>query len=52
MELEGLKYLVVGSGFFGAVIAERIAADLGEQVVVIDRKQHIGGNSWSAEERH
>jgi UDP-galactopyranose mutase len=48
MNCEGLKYLVVGAGFFGAVIAERIAADLGQQVLVIDRKPHIGGNSWSA----
>ncbi len=44
----GLKYLVVGSGFFGTVIAERIANDLGEQVVVIDQRSHFGGNSFSA----
>jgi UDP-galactopyranose mutase len=48
IDLANVKYLVVGAGFFGAVIAERIAADLGAQVVVIDRKRHIGGNSWSA----
>lgn len=50
MELDNVKYLVVGAGFFGAVIAERIAADLGERVLVVDRKPHIGGNSWSAED--
>lgn len=48
MGFEQVKYLVAGAGFFGAVIAERIAADLGEPVVVIDLKSHIGGNSWSA----
>jgi UDP-galactopyranose mutase len=44
---EGLKYLIVGSGFFGATLAEHIANDLGEQVVVIDRRTHFGGNSYS-----
>ena len=48
MDFANLKYLVVGAGFFGEVIAERIAADMGEPVVVIDNKNHPGGNSWSA----
>lgn len=48
MNLEGLKYLIIGSGFFGAVIAERIANDLNEKVVVLDRRNHIGGNCYSA----
>jgi UDP-galactopyranose mutase len=47
MNLFGLKYLVVGSGFFGAVIAERIANDLGERVLVIEKRQHPGGNCYS-----
>lgn len=47
MSLDGIKYLVVGAGFFGAVVAERIANDLGERVLVIDRRTHIGGNSYS-----
>lgn len=47
MELTGLKYLIVGSGFYGAVIAERIATQLKEKVLVIDRRDHIGGNSYS-----
>jgi UDP-galactopyranose mutase len=51
MELNGLKYLVVGSGFFGSVIAERIANDLGERVVVLDQRDHIGGNSFSEPEQ-
>lgn len=51
MDLQGLSYLVVGAGFFGAVMAERIASDLGERVLVIDRKPHIGGNCWSAEDQ-
>lgn len=39
-------YLVVGAGFAGAVMAERLAADLGKRVLVIDRRPHIGGNAY------
>ncbi|NJD38925.1 MAG: UDP-galactopyranose mutase [Geobacter sp.] len=48
MDLNGLQYLVVGGGFFGAIIAERIANNLGQRVLVIDKRNHIGGNSYSA----
>lgn len=41
------QILIVGAGFFGAVLAERIAEDAGCHVTVIDRRSHIGGNSWS-----
>jgi UDP-galactopyranose mutase len=42
--------IVVGSGFFGLTIAERVAEDLGLKVLVIDRRSHIGGNAYSAAE--
>ena len=45
MNLDGLKYLVVGSGFFGATIAEKIATILNEKVLVIEERNYIGGNS-------
>lgn len=41
------KVLIVGAGFSGAVLAERIASVLNIPVIVIDRKNHIGGNSFS-----
>lgn len=47
MDWQNLKYLVVGSGFFGATIAERIASQLNEKVLVIDKRSHIGGNCYS-----
>lgn len=47
LELENLRYLVVGAGFFGSVVAEHIARDLGERVAVIDRRPHSGGNCHS-----
>jgi UDP-galactopyranose mutase len=42
--------VVVGSGFFGLTVAERVAAGLGRKVLVIDRRPHIGGNAYSAPE--
>jgi len=47
MSYQGLKYLVVGAGWWGAVIAEQIASVLKEKVVVIDKRSHIGGNCFS-----
>ncbi|WP_336653156.1 MULTISPECIES: UDP-galactopyranose mutase [unclassified Leucobacter] len=44
-----MDLLVVGSGFFGLTIAER-AASAGKNVVVIDRRSHIGGNAYSEAE--
>lgn len=41
------KYIVVGSGIFGSVVAERIASVLQEKVLVIEKRSHIGGNSYS-----
>ena len=38
--------LVVGAGFAGAVMAERLAADGDRRVLVIDRRPHIGGNAF------
>jgi UDP-galactopyranose mutase len=39
--------VIVGSGFFGLTIAERCANDLGIRVLVVDRRDHIGGNAYS-----
>ena len=47
MDLQGLPYLVVGAGFYGSVIARKIADDLDRDVLVIDQRPHIGGNSYS-----
>ena len=38
--------LVVGCGFSGAVIANLIATVLDEKVLIIDKKNHIAGNSY------
>jgi UDP-galactopyranose mutase len=44
--------LVVGAGFAGAVMAERLAADSGLRVLVIDRREHIAGNAYDARDEH
>ncbi len=39
-------YLVVGAGFAGAVLAERLARADGAKVLVVDRRPHVGGNAY------
>src|SRR5689334_8495898 len=39
--------IVVGAGFFGLTVAERVANELGLRALVIDRRSHIGGNAYS-----
>src|ERR1700759_2031208 len=39
-------YLIVGAGFAGSVLAERLASDAGKKVLLIDRRPHIGGNAY------
>ncbi len=39
-------FLIVGCGFAGAVLAERIASVLGKRVLLIDRREHVGGNAF------
>jgi len=41
---------VVGSGFFGLTVAERCANDLGLRVLILERRDHIGGNAYSEAE--
>jgi UDP-galactopyranose mutase len=38
--------MVVGAGFAGAVMAERLANDAGKRVLVIDRRAHVAGNAF------
>lgn len=42
-----IDYLIVGAGIFGCVLAERIANDLNAEVLIIDKRPHIGGNCYS-----
>ncbi|CAM3222640.1 UDP-galactopyranose mutase [Sphingomonas antarctica] len=45
-EAEHYDFLIVGAGFAGSVMAERLAADAGLRVLVVDRRPHIAGNAY------
>ena len=47
MTLRDFDVIVVGAGFYGATIAERVASVLGRKVCVLERRPHIGGNCYS-----
>ena len=42
----GVDYLIVGAGFAGSVLAERLAHALDLRVLVVERRPHIGGNAY------
>ena len=44
--LRRFDWLVVGAGFAGSVLAERLAAGAGRDVLVVDRRGHVGGNAY------
>src|SRR5438067_2810758 len=39
-------YLIVGAGFAGSVLAERLAAGSNKQVLICDKRPHIAGNAY------
>ncbi|MDQ6911309.1 MAG: UDP-galactopyranose mutase [Verrucomicrobiota bacterium] len=39
-------YLIVGAGFAGSVLAERLARDAGKRVLLVDMRPHIAGNAY------
>ncbi len=43
---EHFDYLVVGAGFAGAVLAERLASVLSKRVLVVDKRDHVAGNAF------
>lgn len=44
-------WLVVGAGFAGSVMAERLARDRNERVLVIDKRPHIAGNAYDRHDK-
>ena len=44
--------LIVGAGYAGSVIAERLANECGHRVLVIDRRNHIAGNAYDYYDEH
>src|SRR5205809_2621072 len=46
MNVENFDYLIVGAGYAGSVLAERLARGSGKQVLLVDRRSHIAGNAY------
>jgi UDP-galactopyranose mutase len=44
--------LVVGAGYAGSILAERLASQSGHRVLVVDRRDHIGGNAYDFVDEH
>ena len=44
--METFDYLIVGAGYAGSILAERLARGWGKQVLLVDRRTHIGGNAY------
>jgi len=45
-------YVIVGAGYSGSVLAERIASQLEERVLLIDRRNHVAGNAYDYYNEH
>jgi UDP-galactopyranose mutase len=39
-------YLIVGAGFAGSVLAERLASQANKKVLILDKRDHIAGNAY------
>jgi UDP-galactopyranose mutase len=44
--MEMFDYLIVGAGYAGSVLAERLARGSGKKVLIVDRRPHIAGNAY------
>src|SRR5579862_1007927 len=47
-----VDWVVVGAGFSGCVLAERLASQLNKKVLLIDKRDHVGGNAFDYYNEH
>lgn len=45
-------FFIVGAGFAGAVMAERLASQLNKKVLLVEKRNHIGGNAYDVYDEH
>ncbi len=45
-------FLIIGSGFAGSVVAERLASQLDKKVLLVEKREHIGGNAYDCFDEH
>ncbi|HED6116487.1 TPA: NAD(P)-binding protein, partial [Campylobacter coli] len=50
--MEKIQNLIVGCGLSGAILARKIAEEKNEKVVIIDRRDHIGGNVYDYKDKN
>lgn len=44
-------YIIIGSGFAGAVVAQKMA-EKGKKVLILEKRDHIGGNCYDENDEH
>src|SRR5437660_2909159 len=49
---ETFDTVVVGAGYAGSIMAERLASQCGQRVLVVDRRDHIAGNAYDYVDEH
>ncbi|MDH7578554.1 MAG: UDP-galactopyranose mutase [Bacillota bacterium] len=47
-----VDWLIIGAGFAGVTLAERIATQLGQKVLVVEKRDHVGGNAYDEYDEH
>ena len=50
LEIQNYEIVIVGSGLFGLTMARKIVESSSKQVLVLEKRNHIGGNSYSYED--
>ena len=45
-------YLIVGAGFAGCVMAERLASQCNKKILIVEKRNHIGGNAYDEIDEH
>lgn len=46
------NWLIIGAGYSGCVLAERIATQLDQRVLIVEKRNHIGGNAYDYYNEH
>ena len=46
------KYIIVGAGLSSLTLAEQISNELNEEVLIIEKRNHIGGNCYDYYNEH
>ena len=45
-------YLIIGAGFAGSVMAERLASQQNKKVLLVEKRNHIGGNAYDEYDKY